>query len=179
MVSEVKDIHAALIAKCRNGNRFAQSEIYRLYAKAMFHVSWRIVQNREDAEDILQESFVDAFGKIQAFRGDSTFGAWLKRIVINKSINFVNKKKLVTTELQETIQLIDEEQPETAPPDVSVEEIKRAMNNLSDGYRIIFSLYMFEDYSHKQIADTLGITESTSKSQLNRAKKRLAELLMQ
>lgn len=169
-----------LIESCRQGNRSAQSELFQRYNKSMFHVALRIVQNREDAEDLLHDSFIDAFQKMSTFRGDATFGAWIKRIVINKSINFVKKKKLVEVELFDEI-IEDENEDEQSTDDFpfSVEEVKQAMKKLSEGYRIVFSLYLFEDYSHKQIADQLGITESTSKSQLNRAKKRLIELMTQ
>lgn len=168
-----------LIDACRTGNRSAQSEVFRKYNRSMYNVSLRIVQNREDAEDLLQESFIDAFEKIKTFRGDATFGAWLKRIVVNKSINYIKKKKLNEVELfEEQIELTETENEEINEPDeYTVDEIKTAMKKLSEGYRIVFSLYMFEDYSHKEIADQLGITESTSKSQLNRAKKRLVELI--
>lgn len=180
MFADSVDSNHQLIENCRNGIGSAQAELFRRYSKSMYHVSWRIVQNREDAEDILQDSFIDAFQKINSFRGEATFGAWMKRIVINKSINFVKKKRPVEIEVFEEIIADDttENNEQDTNPDFSVEQVKLALSKLSEGYRIIFTLYMFEDFSHKQIAEQLGITESTSKSQLNRAKKRLSELLM-
>lgn len=161
--------------------RSAQSEIYRLYCGAMYNVSYRILQNREEAEDALQEAFVDAFTGMTKFRGESTFGAWLKRIVVNRSINQLKKKKMIFSDLSADAGQIadDSEVPsETSMPDCTVEDVRMAVKQLPEGFRIVFSLYMFEDWSHKQIAEELGITESTSKSQLNRARKRIAELIM-
>lgn len=178
-LEQSKHIHDVLIERCRRGERSAQAEVYRLYSKAMFNLSMRILQHREEAEDVLQESFLDAFLRIQTYRGESTFGAWLKRIVVNRSINQAKRKKLVFADLSASAEnIMQEEETEMQMPECSVEEVRTAVNTLPDGFRIVFTLYMFEDWSHKQIADELGISESTSKSQLNRAKKKLSELLM-
>jgi RNA polymerase sigma factor (sigma-70 family) len=174
-----RHIHDALIERCRKGERSAQAEVYRLYSKAMFNLSMRILQHREEAEDVLQESFLDAFLRIQTYRGESTFGAWLKRIVVNRSINQAKRKKLVFADLSGSAEMILEEDEQESPmPECSVDDVRTAVSALPDGFRIVFTLYMFEDWSHKQIADELGISESTSKSQLNRAKKKLSELLI-
>jgi RNA polymerase sigma factor (sigma-70 family) len=172
------DIATHLVNRCRTGDRHAQNEIYKMYARPMFNVSLRILQNREEAEDILQESFIDAFTKINSFRGESSFGSWFKRIVINKSINRAKRSRVLYSELNDTIAEDTNEDDETGPPEQrTVEMVREAIKELPDGFRIVFSLYSFEDYSHKQIADTLGITESTSKSQLNRARKKIAEII--
>jgi RNA polymerase sigma-70 factor (ECF subfamily) len=146
----------------------------------MFHVSLRIVNNREEAEDILQESFVNAFQHLDSFRQDSTFGSWMKRIVVNKSLNSLKKKKLSFVEVNDDIhgEVEIEEENEDATPELNVNDVKRAVKGLPDGYRSVFSLYMFEKWSHKEIANEMGISESTSKSQLNRAKKKVKALLM-
>lgn len=169
--------HFELIEACKKGNRQAQYELYKLYSKPMFHVSLRIIQKREEAEDVLQECFIDMFNKLETWRGESSFGTWFKRIVVNRSINSVKKKKLMLVEEMKANSVMEEEEMEEKEIPFTVEQVKEAMKQLSEGYRIVFSLYIFEDYSHKEIAEQLNITESTSKSQLNRAKKRLMELL--
>lgn len=143
----------------------------------MYNVSLRILNNKEEAEDILQESFISAFSKINEFRGESSFGSWMKRIVINKSLNEIKRKKIPQMEIKEDIlDATPHEEGQSAT--YSVEDIRRAIQELSDGYRVVFSLYIFEDYSHREIADAMNITVSTSKSQLNRAKKKVQDILV-
>jgi len=181
LAKTIIDINADLVERCKAGQQDAFHLLYQKYCRQMFSVSMRILQDGAEAEDILQESFVTAFGKIQTFRGDSTFGAWLKRIVVNKSINRVKKKKLALFSLEEKHEntYTEEDPGELAYPDLSVDEIKTAVELLSEGYRLVLSLYLFEGYTHKEIAEELGITESTSKSQYNRAKKRLREIILE
>lgn len=141
----------------------------------MFSIALRILKEREEAEDILQESFSAAFSNMENFREEATFGAWLKRIVINKSINQLKKRKIEFDEIKYDVDIVDEEQ--LSYPTLSVSEIQKGVEKLSDGYRIVLSLYLFEGYSHKDIANELNISESTSKTQYLRAKKRLKEVL--
>ncbi|WP_339793122.1 sigma-70 family RNA polymerase sigma factor [uncultured Imperialibacter sp.] len=178
--SAVVNIHQSLIDSCREGSREAQYQLYKLYNKAMLNVAWRIVNNQSDAEDILQESFLSAFRNIQSYKGDATFGAWLKRIVVNKAINHIRKRKLEMSDQEiGEVDVADEQNSVENDPEVllSVERIKRAIPQLPDGFRAVLSLYLLEGYDHREIADILGITESTSKSQFNRAKSRLREIL--
>lgn len=141
----------------------------------MFSIALRVLKDREEAEDILQESFSAAFSNMQNFREDATFGTWLKRIVINKSINQLKKRKIEFDEIKYEIDVADEEQ--LPYPTLSVSEIQKGMEQLSDGYRIVLSLFLFEGYSHKEIANELNISESTSKTQYLRAKNRLKQVL--
>lgn len=171
------DIHEKLIERCQRKDERAQYEIYQLYSKAMFNVSLRILGNREDAEDVLQDSFMKAFNGIDRFRAESSFGAWLKRIVINSSLNHI-RGRMHFAEVDNEVHGIEEEETEEERP-YEVADVKQAMKELSDGYRTVFALYMFEDHSHKEIAQMLGISEGTSKSQLNRAKKRIQERLIE
>lgn len=145
----------------------------------MYNVSYRIVQDQEEAEDVLQEAFISAFRNLDSYRGDSTFGSWLKRIVINKAINALKQKRNLLLEESHAEALEDHavELDELADYRFSVEKIKEAMALLPDGYRTVFSLYLLEGYDHQEIAGILGITESTSKSQFNRSKKKLREIL--
>ncbi len=141
----------------------------------MFNVAYRILSSREEAEDVLQESFISMFGSIHKFRAESTFGAWFKRIVINKSINALKKQRQFTEPSED---LPAEEEEESKEVEYTVEHIKQAMSQLKPGFRAVFSLYMFEDYSHQEISNELGISVGTSKSQLSRAKLRLKELII-
>jgi len=130
-----------------------------------------------DAEDLLQNSFVDIFTKLDSFRFQSSVGAWIKRIVVNNCINFLKKKRLYFEEIDDRMGDIIEE-PSIVDTTLSVEAIKRAVFQLPDGYRVVFSLYLMEGYDHKEIADILNISVATSKSQFSRAKKKVRELLL-
>ena len=176
MSNEVVDIHKDLVNQCLAGKREAYNKLYQLYCRQMFSVAVRILKDREEAEDILQEAFSDAFKNLRSFRGDASFGSWLKRIVVNKSLNRVKKKKLELTELGEDY---EEEVDESTYPELSVAQIQGAMENLADGFRVVLTLYLFEGYTHKEIAHELSISEGTSKSQYLRAKKKLKELIIQ
>ncbi len=136
------------------------------------------MNTREEAEDILQEAFTEAFIKLDSFRFDSSFGAWLKRIVVNKCINALKKRKV---ELIFTENIADNEMYEgnedTNIKSLHVKDIINAMEKLPMGYRVIFSLYLLEGYDHSEIAQIMGITESTSKSQFSRAKIKIKEIL--
>lgn len=178
MEGEALHIHGELIQRCRQGDREAHYKIYKLYSRSMFNVGYRIVNNTEEAEDVLQESFVSAFKNLDHYRGDSTFGAWLKRIVVNRAINYIKKKRLERLPEDEHWDVKEEEiidEFENFP--FTVEQVRSAIENLPDGYRTVLSLYLLEGYDHGEIAGILGITESTSKSQFNRSKKKLKELL--
>ena len=168
-------IHAPLIEECRKGSRMAQFSLYRQYSKAMFNLAYRMTNNREDAEDVLQEAFTECFRNISSFRFESTFGAWLKSILINRSINYIKKKK-VTLVYPADIPDIPEETDEAM--EYNPEKIFRGIEMLPDGYRIILTLYLLEGYDHSEISQILGITESTSKSQYSRAKMKLRTLLL-
>ena len=145
----------------------------------MFNVCYRLMNNREEAEDMLQEAFTQAFIKLDSFRYESGFGAWLKRIAINTCINAKNKRKLELTFFDEMHHL---DQPVLQENDdeqvlLTVAGITKAMEKLPEGGRIIFSLYLLEGYDHGEISQILNIAESTSKSQFMRAKRRIIEIL--
>jgi len=145
----------------------------------MFNVCYRMMNNREEAEDMLQEAFTQAFMKLNSFRYESGFGAWLKRIAINTCINAKNKRKVELTFIDEMHHLDQPVQHENDEEEVqlTVAGITKAMEKLPEGGRIIFSLYLLEGYDHGEISQILNITESTSKSQFMRAKRRIIEIL--
>jgi len=171
-------IHDTLIEECRRGSRKAQFRLYELYSKAMFNAAYRIVNNREEAEDMLQEAFTDCFRSIGSYRSESTFGAWLKTIVINKCINRLRKREaeLVYVDDYSPVERPGDEEPEVIWPDTSV--IAKAAEKLPDGYRVVFSLYLLEGYDHAEISQIMNISESTSKTQYLRAKNKLKKILL-
>lgn len=160
------------------GEPKAQYQLYRLYSKAMFNICYRMMNSREEAEDMLQEVFSEAFSKLDRFRFESAFGAWLKQITVNKCINELKRRKTQLV-LQEDLSNYDyeEESADQKNLTLEVEKIHKAVGLLPDGYRVIFSLYLLEGYDHTEISEILGISESTSKSQYMRAKRKLIELL--
>jgi RNA polymerase sigma factor (sigma-70 family) len=169
------NIYAPLIEDCKKGNGKAQSKLYHQYSKAMYNLAYRILNNREDAEDILQETFIECFRSIATFRFESTFGAWLKKILINKCINHIKKRKIDLTLCENLPVNVAEEEEEV---EYDTRKIFRGIEMLPDGYRIILTLYLLEGYDHSEISQILGITESTSKSQYSRAKDKLRNLLL-
>ena len=175
-----KNIHQDLLDECKTGDQKAQFQIYKLYYKAMYNTSVRIVIDTMEAEDIMQESFLSAFEKIDTYSGTVSFGAWLKKIVINRSLDALNKRKAIFEDIDYHIDIKDEsdDYAETNEElDVRADEIKKAIEQLPDGYRIILSLYLLEGYDHDEISNILAITSSTSRSQLSRAKKKLISVL--
>lgn len=163
-----------LIEECRKGNSKAQFRIYNQYSKAMYNLAYRMMNNREDAEDILQEGFLECFRNIGSFRFESTFGAWLKSIIINRCINQIRKKKIDLLYYENVPSDLPEEEPDVI---YDTTRIFRGIEKLPDGYRIILTLYLLEGYDHTEISQILGISESTSKSQYSRAKDKLRSIL--
>ena len=167
-----------LIKKAVNGDSKAQFQIYELYYKAMFNTALRIVKNITEAEDIMQDAFLAAFLNIKTYKAEVSFGAWLKKIVINKALDFMKKKKLELSELNENEKFFEvENEHDTDSGSYSIEEIKNAIMELPDGYRIVLSLYLLEGYDHDEIAEILNIKASASRSQYSRARKKLFEKL--
>ena len=179
MAAVYQDIHREIIELSKAGNQKAQYQLYSIYSKAMFNICHRMLNNLEEAEDLLQDSFCDAFMKLGMFRYESSFGAWLKRIVINKCINWIQKKKIKLIFPEELDESIQNAETEMDYEDINMEvmRIHQAIGQLPDGYRIIFNLYAIEGYDHTEISEITGISESTSKSQYLRAKKRIKEIL--
>jgi RNA polymerase sigma-70 factor (ECF subfamily) len=142
----------------------------------MYNVALRILNDVAEAEDVLQEAFLDAFTRIVDFRQETTFGLWLKQIVINRAINNLRKRKVEFVSL-DGVEVADENETSVAETALKVEYIKHAMDKLPDGYRVVLSLYLFEGYDHEEIAHILKISENTSRSQYMRAKRKLNILL--
>lgn len=164
-----------MLRRCKQGDRLAQMQVYNLYYKAMYNTALRIVKNAFEAEDLMQESFLKAFAELGQLQDLSMFSAWLKRIVVNKSINSLKQQSTYEGFIDG---LEAEIETETYDIPYSVAEIKAAMNKLSDGFRLVLSLYLFEGYDHEEIAEILGISSSTSRSQYNRGRNKLKQLLI-
>ncbi len=176
METDIRFTHQTLVEQCKTGNSSSQYELYGLYVDAMFNVGLRFLGNKEDAEDIVQDSFVDAFKKLHSFKYESSFGAWLKRIVINKSINHLRAKKVSVVPMDDHEFHLTDEEPEAAEV-VDIKKVQLGMAQLPDGYRQIINLYLIEGYDHVEIGEILDISTSTSKSQYHRAKKKLLEII--
>lgn len=171
--------HRDIVEGCKSGDRKAQRDLYQLYNKAMFNTCCRMCGNESDAEDILQNSFIDVFTKLDSFKFESTIGAWIKRICVNNCINFLKKKKINFEVLDDKTSeaVVETESPQESK--LQVAQVAEAIEQLSEGYRQVFSLYLLEGYDHKEIASILGISEATSKSQFSRAKAKLRNILEQ
>ena len=128
-----------------------------------------------EAEDVMQEAFLSAFSKINTYRGEVSFGAWLKRIVVNRSLDYLKKKKVQFEEVSERTMQAADYQMETK--EVNTTLLKEAIRNLSDSYRVVLSLYLIEGYDHEEISQILGISNAASRTQLLRAKNKLRVLL--
>lgn len=170
-----------LVERCKQGERKSYAELYQKYAKSMYNTSLRIVNHTADAEDVLQESFCDAFAAIDSFGYKSTFGAWLKRIVINKSINALRKRKMDIIDIEKTtaLHITEEDSYDEDAINFKVDEIKKAVKELPNGYRTVLSLHLFEGYDQEEIAEILQISHATVRTQYMRAKQKLLLLIKQ
>ena len=168
----------SLVEACLSGHRSAQAKLYDRYSAAMYSICLRMMSRPEEAEDVLQESFVDVFSHLQSYRYESTLGAWIKRIVVNRCINKLKSQRIQWVEWKN-----QEPEPESDryldfdEEDLRVIKIKKAVSLLPDGYRTVLSLYLFEGYDHQEIGEILNISEETSKSQYSRARVKLKELI--
>lgn len=167
-----------LIRYCLKGDHHAQRKLFDRYYDAMYTISYRIVQNQQDAQDILQEAFLKAFSGLRQLKNPEFFGGWLRSIVINKSLNFLRKYKSLTF-TNEFDDLAEETCDPEEPFTISPEKIMSAVDELPSGCRTILLLYLVEDFKQSEIATMLGISVSTVKSQFQRAKSILRNNLTQ
>lgn len=169
-----------IIEQCKANNRKAQLQLYKQYCDGMFHVANRFVKDSMEAEDIVQESFIKAFKKLNQFKAEVTFGAWLKRIVINTSIDSIKAKKQRLVDLEEAHLKVIDTNTDTEwllDDSISIEQIKHAIEQLPDKYKYVVMLYLIEGYDHQEISEILTISEVASRTQLSRGKLKLQELL--
>jgi len=173
------DKHHDLVVECKQGSKKACYELYKLYSKAMLNVAFRIVGDIAEAEDVLQEAFLDAFKRVKDFRQETTFGLWLKQIVVHRAINLLRKRKMDFVEMEnEALENIPDAETEDDEEIIyKAAQVKDAMKELPEGYRVVLSLYLLEGYDHEEIGQVLNITENTSRTQFLRAKRKLIEIL--
>jgi len=155
-----------ILKGCVDGKRSAQEQLYKMYSAKMFGVCLRYCRNYEEAKDILQEGFIKVFEKIYQYGQRGCFEGWVRRIMINTALERYRKngQTIVMDQLPEMY----EEQDNESGFDITLKELLWIIQKLPERYRMVFNLYVFEEMSHKEIADTLGITEGTSKSDLSR-----------
>jgi RNA polymerase sigma factor (sigma-70 family) len=165
-----------LLEGCRRGDRKMQQELYNRFAPKMYGVCLRYASNAEEAEDILQEGFIKIFNKINSYRGEGSFEGWIRRIFVNTAIEHY-RKKIYLQPITETEENTVEGKYLSVLDSLAEKDIVQLIQQLSPGYRTVFNMYVVEGYTHKQIADILGISEGTSKSQLSRAKLILQDLV--
>ncbi|MFD0962741.1 RNA polymerase sigma factor [Pseudofulvibacter geojedonensis] len=169
-----------IIEKCKQNNRKAQLKLYNQYCNGMYIVAYRFVKNETEAEDIVQEAFINAFSKLEQYNAQVSFGSWLKRIVINKSIDFIKTKKAQFIDLNEsslTIANKPDENEWLVDESVTYHQAIEAINALPDKYKYVLMLYLIEGYDHQEIAQILKISEAASRTQLSRGKQKLQKKL--
>lgn len=166
-----------LVSQCLRGNRLACKTLYDKYSDAMYNVAYRMMGSRDEAADVLQDAFLEIFRKLESFRGESTLGAWIKRIVINHCLNQLKKRKIDFLSLEEGVLNIPDTYQDDSDVQLSVDKVKRGIEKLPDGYKQVLTLYLIEGYDHTEIAQILGIQETGSKSQYSRARVKLRQIL--
>lgn len=173
-------LEPGIIEECMKQKRSAQYLLYQHFASPMLALCMRYCRNRQEAEDVLQEGFIKIFQKISTFRQSGSLEGWVRRIMINQAINHLKAKKLVFLDTDPYMLgnwIPDEGRTEEIDPLYKPEEMMEAIQALPPGYKVVFNLYVFEGYSHKNIAEELEISENTSKSQLSRARNYLRKVL--
>lgn len=171
-----------IISGCREGKRKAFSKLFDTYAPVMMGVCMRYCKNRIDAEDVMQDGFIKVFGQIHKFRGEGSLEGWIKRIMINAAIDSYQAnlkhafhEDVTENKLSAQIADMDDHSDDDLPPELQIphKKLMEMIQELPDGYRMVFNLFAIENYSHKEIAALLGISENTSKTQLLKARKAL------
>lgn len=167
-----------LVEQCKSNNRRAQMALYSQYCEGMFIVAQRYMKDTAAAEDAMQEAFVKAFSKLEQFKGDVTFGAWLKRIVINRCLDTIKSKKLETESIDESIfKIVEDDDQWEVSDEATVSDISSAIEQLPNKYRVVVQLFLVEGYDHNEISGILSISENSSRTNLHRGKTILKETL--
>ena len=164
-----------LIKACKRNNLKAQSELYNLYKDTLYLLCLKYCKTVVEAEDNLHDSFIDIFNNIKKYNNKGSFEGWMKRITINKAIDKYKKESLVNIVINDDI--IKDSTVEIEPITMSLNELLGSIQDLPTRYRLVFNLYELDDYSHKEIAETLSISVGTSKSNLHRAKLALRDII--
>lgn len=180
-MSQVGEHIESLLQLCLKGNQRAQMEVYNRYYKAMYNTAHRIVKDRAEAEDIMQESFLNAFTKLHSFKGNVAFGAWLKKIVINKSlVSYRNRKKKNEVSLNDTLYKVrDNDVAEAIDVDTEqlAQQVLTAMKSLKENYRVSLTLHLIEGYDYEEICGLMDISYANCRTMISRAKESLRKKL--
>jgi len=166
-----------LVEQCKQNNRKAQLALYRQYCDGMFIVAHRYMKDHAAAEDALQEAFIKAFKKLHQFQGEVTFGAWLKRIVVNTCLDAIKADKMEKMEIDERTLQVEDEGGWEVPDETTVQEVVKTINGLKDPYGTVAKLFLLEGYDHQEISEVMNVTETASRTYLHRAKKMIQEQL--
>lgn len=167
-----------VVEKCKANDRKAQLKLYSQYCDGMFAVAMRFLRNVDDAEDVLQDAFINAFQKIHQYSGEVTFGAWLKRIVVNKCIDFLKTKKQELIPLEEGYLQPVKNDDWSLEPGISIDEVKQGIQLLPEKYKYVVLMFLVEGFDHHEISQVLSITEPTSRTRLLRGKAYLKSILI-
>jgi RNA polymerase sigma-70 factor (ECF subfamily) len=173
-----KENQSLLIIECKKNNSRAQMKLYDSYCQAMFNTAFNFVKDDAVAQDLMQEAFIKAFKKIETYTGEATFGAWLKRIVINHCLDWIKKQKLDTVELEDHMTYIPDDTTWEVEQEVGLASIYKCIEELPNKCKNVVKLYLLEGYDHQEVAQILNISEVASRSQLSRGKSKLKELLI-
>ena len=166
-----------ILEGCKNGDKRSQMQMYDKYSQGMFNIAMRYLNNTEDAKDAMQEGFLKAFKHIRTYQPEYSFGAWLKRIIINHCIDVIKQKRLSFTEIEsEHITIADDDSWEF-DSSITKNDILSAIHQLPEKYRIVVNLYLLEGFDHEEISQVLSIPRKTSRTQLKRGKEKLRLLL--
>ncbi|WP_340076518.1 RNA polymerase sigma factor [Leptobacterium sp. I13] len=171
-----------LLVQCAKGNQLAQMKIYDNYYHAMYNTAYRIVKNHDDAEDIMQESFLSAFTKLDSFDKKSSFGSWLKRIVINNSIHYYRiKQKYNETSLERIIHKVEDGDVATAHDidKMKAQKVLKTMQSLKENYRVSLTLHLIEGYDYEEICDIMNISYNNCRTMISRAKESLRKKMIE
>lgn len=170
--------NSLLVEQCKENNPKAQMQLYKQYCDGMYIVAQRYLKDDTAAEDAMQEAFIKAFRKLNQYKGDVTFGAWLKRIVINTCLDVLKTKKINVEPINnDVIHIADDESDWSVDDETTVAEIAAAIEDLPDNYKIVVRLFLIEGYDHQEISQILDISESASRTNLHRGKLQLKESL--
>nr|WP_299036044.1 RNA polymerase sigma factor [uncultured Tenacibaculum sp.] len=176
-MKSTKQLHQSVIDACKNNDAKAQMQLYDLYCDAMYTVALRYVKDSFIAEDVMQEAFVKAFKNIDSYKEGIAFGAWLKRIVINQSIDYLKKRKLELVSINEEITTVADDDNWNVASTISYQEIVNCIQQLKEKYRVVLTLFLLEGYDHGEISQILGISEVSSRTHLLRGKRQVQEQL--
>jgi RNA polymerase sigma-70 factor (ECF subfamily) len=178
-LKQLQENDARLVKQCLRGDRNSQRELYELHERDMFRICLRYAGSREEAEDMMQDGFVRIFQDLKQFKGEGPLGAWMHKVMVRSALQHLRKHASRPDFFEDVGKLNDYSHEEDLAGRLDAEVLTREIQTLPRGYRTVFNLFVMEEYTHEEIADTLGISVSTSKSQLHKARARLKKRLEQ